>query len=913
MIMDATRSVSQFVKICFVMVVTLGSEVRGRECPPGQLAHQDQGLTRCCLPVDCELHHFVSFCAQNGTSDTCLPCKSSKLFKRTSSFAVENCIAFPLDGNCEPTTGSLKASEEDVQNCNCPPEGGWYYLRPEAPVHGLMPCQPIIPRCSRGKQPNQSGECEPCPRNSVQDEDSSVKYCRPQRDCARLGLQVEIPGNSTHVAVCAKPPPPSTPTAPEVQTSKPTAKDPSTVLTTTPTSVSPGGSGGTSGDDPRVKPSRESENAESPTVVIAVATIAGALVVVIVITVIFGRKRGWFAYLCKCRQHDIERSAQPGDLPLSSRRNDNDNSSDNSCCACADSCLSTSSKPSSSKSGASNSNGVKNPLPMMEAYVNGKGGSPMHGSFSEPLYNSISHDGSKISDGNMAVYKNVPNGQVHPATMLKQEDFYGYPTKVRMPSDDEDHDCLKKGHVPVKPPPVPRKPGDSKDSSDFNETDPLLPNEDASHNITPLMVPSGRVFSGEVQLANDVGEVPRGNRPNLSMLLASVGGQPGDDPARVHNMPCLSQIMPSAPTSTGSQVSDRQLQLQQQLLQQQLQEGSTFAARVVTGVPLTTRQEPNASAVTMEELKPVMPLNPTTPGSAGSAEPGVLGLSSMTGASPQPRKPQGSPARIKPSQQEEVMISKGTRQVTHHKGAREATPQKGAREVTPQRPVQAARPTTPAGNFSQTGAAFTRESDETFRKDVIPAASPEGEDETGRKSVGGSSGLGESLDISSPLSLPSDDEARRSRAPYRRSISEASRSVSPSPVPLPRSISSPEEKHRTIAVVKPMQSDLSLNNMSSNQDLPSELMQPLDSAARHFPLRSPRVYGLRRDLSQESSDDPDATRPKTPDRLSEEEDEDVENSPEDPESDERTRAMFFGNNDSDHGGEGKSADRGSDG
>ena len=50
---------------CCVQVVTLGSEVGGQLCPPGLVTHQDQGQTRCCLPVDCgpsELcsHPFLS-------------------------------------------------------------------------------------------------------------------------------------------------------------------------------------------------------------------------------------------------------------------------------------------------------------------------------------------------------------------------------------------------------------------------------------------------------------------------------------------------------------------------------------------------------------------------------------------------------------------------------------------------------------------------------------------------------------------------------------------------------------------------------------------------------------------------------------------------------------------------------------
>lgn len=63
--------------------------------------------------------------------------------------------------------------------------------------------------------------------------------------------------------------------------------------------------------------------------------------------------------------------------------------------------------------------------------------------------------------------------------------------------------------------------------------------------------------------------------------------------------------------------------------------------------------------------------------------------------------------------------------------------------------------------------------------------------------------------------------------------------------------------------------------------------------------------------SQDSSDDPDQTRPKTPDRLSEDENEenDTENDGTQEDSDERTRASFFGTNDCD-GNEDREGDSG---
>ena len=57
---------------------------------------------RYCLTTNknsCSLSdHFLKFCSQNGTEDTCEQCPRNRaLFKRTSSFAMEPCHLFPLD------------------------------------------------------------------------------------------------------------------------------------------------------------------------------------------------------------------------------------------------------------------------------------------------------------------------------------------------------------------------------------------------------------------------------------------------------------------------------------------------------------------------------------------------------------------------------------------------------------------------------------------------------------------------------------------------------------------------------------------------------------------------------------------------------------------------------------------------
>ncbi|XP_025083611.1 uncharacterized protein LOC112557788 [Pomacea canaliculata] len=251
-----------------------------------------------------------------------------------------------------------------------------------------------------------------------------------------------------------------------------------------------------------------------------------------------------------------------------------------------------------------------------------------------------------------------------------------------------------------------------------------------------------------------------------------------------------------------------------------------------------------------------------------------------------------SPARITPVKHEEVR--RGRRREIE------------VSRVGSPRPVQAARPANFAAAEQTTASVLTGESEETFRKEAV--VSPE---DTARKSVGGSSGLGESLEMSSSLMGPLSDDGRQGRNAYRRSNSEVSRSMSPSPSKLPRSISSPEEKHRPIAAVRPIQSDQSLTHQSPGQDL----MQPLDSAERNFPLQS--AIQLNRQMSQDStSSDREETRPKTPDRLTEEEedeeDDDANAGMSARASDERTRHRFSSSSDSQNGRD-ESKERSSDG
>lgn len=946
------------------LVMTLGSRVKGQQCSPGQVTHKvDEGI-RCCYPADCGPNSYLDYCAKDGESDMCKECpRGYALYKRTSSFAVESCHIFPLDHDCKALPGSPKATDDDFKHCSCNLETGVYFLKPEVPLIKASNCQPFLNACHAGYQPNLRGNCEPCPKNMVQNKSDEFVLCRPQRNCTAMRLDVLVPGNASVETVCAEPPV----VTPRVDTQTTTTPAPlSTKTTTATTTTSPPA-------DVSVRPSTEQtgggDNAE---LIIVVAVLCSLLVLSLLAFAIY--RRHHLKQLCakatNCHglNHSDNLSYQVSHMSGAGR--DSDNTSDNSCCACTDSCLSTSSSKGAcgSSVGASVSGYTKNAggLPL-DAYGN-MNGKVSQLSPSEPLYNSISHDGGMEckADGGQAMYKNV-NG-VAP-TMLRQEDFnYNYPNKVRLPSsDEEDEDSLKKdvywgrganGYG------QPQKAGARGGGDESRETEPLLPGSDntSSGIPTPVTTPGLRgilrngpnrpeplgpgVGRGGAKMCSEGGVMlPKtpGNRPHLSILLSDSantgsysGGESISDITHPHNLPHLSQLVsqqqsvtgvvgqpshqpPLPPLSAAQQqqpqkhqqpeqvVNELPLQLQQYFQQQQQQqEVSTLPIRLMP-VPSIPQTQPNPSLVQMEELKPVLPLhpspvNPESPALVVEAvnvpdNQGRLGQTLVKGRSEFPavaetnarenkgRAGSGSPARINPSQQEELKPATRPPNIS---------------------PVML---TNGSGGGSAKGAALATSkgekdiNEETFQKQPMqgaPSLEADGEDEeTAHKSVGGSSGLGDSLDLS-PISMPCE-EGRRSRTPYRRSMSEVSRSVSPSlPAPPSRSISSPEEKHRPFAVVKPMQSNQSLNRIYSSQD---RLAEPLEYAHRLFPLHSMDPSSPVRQSSQDSSDDPENVR--THDNA-----------------DNRTRGNFYNHNDSDHsendddnagGGKDKPAEGGSDG
>ncbi|XP_076472385.1 uncharacterized protein LOC143301854 [Babylonia areolata] len=393
------------------------------------------------------------------------------------------------------------------------------------------------------------------------------------------------------------------------------------------------------------------------------------------------------------------------------------------------------------------------------------------------------------------------------------------------------------------------------------------------------------------------GVAPAANLPYLSQLVSSphsVQGTPHPPPPptqpRVQHQQ-LQQQQATVPSEPPQHVHELPPQLRRHLLQQQQQqqqqqdqhqqEGSTLPLRLLPTTTATattnTRHPPplpppvNTSLVQMDELKPAMSLQPSPTGptppppapnntTTTSPSPATAPRGGGGAANVSEGKDRGSPARINPSQQKEV-----------RGGGNGRDSNSGRKKMTTE--TSDTKPPTEVGEEKdrEGGAGLERQQqqqqqrgqggldDETLRKEALPvASSPVGEEEeTTRKSVGGSSGLGESLDLSSPLSLPSED-GRRSRSLYRRSNSEASRSVSPQlPLPPSRSISSPGDKNRPYAVVKPMQSDQSLDALSSSPDHVTELTRPLDSAGQQYPLQSFRSGSPHRLSSQDSSDEPD--------------------------------------------------------
>lgn len=394
----------------------------------------------------------------------------------------------------------------------------------------------------------------------------------------------------------------------------------------------------------------------------------------------------------------------------------------------------------------------------------------------EPYYHSLlTPDFKDHKDVNGYI-----NGTVLPRTvMLKSEDFYNYPNKVAIPAENENDDCeyikkdLKKNHFTNSC--LSNRPCDldcSPENKEFTETDPLLANYSTSSVAeTPLRNASNRnLLPGAGDDLNTViggrsGQA--GNRPLLSFLLAEssdtsnpTSGNGDSEP----NVPFFSRLLSSMPSGNARSVQSTSTDDQRQQLQhlQLQQEAATLTLRC-TAVPtvLASTQAQDVSVVKMDELKSGIPV---TTESERQLEFEGNG--------------QTLPAQIIPVTHEEVQVLNN-------------------RVVSRSRPT--GFPITPATATSQ-ATALNRDLEETLRKEAILVSSS-GEEDTQRKSVGGSSGLGESLDMPSSLS-PFSDEGHQARAAYKRSNSEMSRSVSPSPLPLPRSISSPEEKHRPFAVVK---------------------------------------------------------------------------------------------------------------
>uniref|UniRef100_A0A8C3WH57 TNF receptor superfamily member 6b n=1 Tax=Catagonus wagneri TaxID=51154 RepID=A0A8C3WH57_9CETA len=63
------------------------------------------------------------------------------------------------------------------------------------------PCPPGAGVAALGT-PSQNTQCQPCPPGTFSASSSSSERCRPHRNCTALGLAVNVPGSSSHDALC---------------------------------------------------------------------------------------------------------------------------------------------------------------------------------------------------------------------------------------------------------------------------------------------------------------------------------------------------------------------------------------------------------------------------------------------------------------------------------------------------------------------------------------------------------------------------------------------------------------------------------------------------------------------------------------------------------------------------------------
>ncbi|XP_025083609.1 uncharacterized protein LOC112557786 [Pomacea canaliculata] len=502
--------------VVLVVILALIPEVKGQTCPQGTMTRHHTGLTLCCLPIDdCNPDHYVKSCTRNNTKDTCEVCPPGyRLFQRTSSFAIKSCRPFPFEPlpSCKPTSDS--STLDDEKRCHCELEEGYYYMKPEVSVGSSSFCQPFPSFCPPGYQPGLDGKCEQCPKGTFQNQ-STFRFCRPQRNCSALNLDVVEMGNSRSETICAMPSLP--PTVPPVER-KTSPQDSSKSTGSSHLSSPPSTTGGVI-TEPKANPSQKhSGPSENITIIIIVVSVLGLLVIGVIVV----WKRGWFTNHCIRTHSNLEGGAPTCTSLPHMPRQDEDNNSANSDCACTDSCL-TSSKPQSSSTNKILENGGAKPAGqgMYEGhvntqYLNGGSLSSEKGSFSEPFYHSL-----HPQDGGGGNYRNINGSYISPATMLRREDFYGYPTKVALtPSNDKD---LIEGKGEKKQctasPKAPNRIRRADDSKDSCETEPLLAYENLSSGST---TPSqGRTNCSDLQDVALQDMTPAGNRPHLSMLLGS--------------------------------------------------------------------------------------------------------------------------------------------------------------------------------------------------------------------------------------------------------------------------------------------------------------------------------------------------------------------------------------------------------
>ncbi|XP_074066604.1 tumor necrosis factor receptor superfamily member 6B isoform X2 [Macrotis lagotis] len=133
---------------------------------------------------------------RSGTRTVCQPCPSLHYTQYWNY--LEKCLY------CNVFCGE---HEEEVQACNathnraCRCQQGFYAHADFCIEHSV--CPPGSGVVTLGT-PTQNTQCQLCPTGTFSDNSSSTERCQPHRDCATLGMFLNVPGTSVHDAMCTR-------------------------------------------------------------------------------------------------------------------------------------------------------------------------------------------------------------------------------------------------------------------------------------------------------------------------------------------------------------------------------------------------------------------------------------------------------------------------------------------------------------------------------------------------------------------------------------------------------------------------------------------------------------------------------------------------------------------------------------